>query len=190
MGQAPGDDSALLVQGVARGDRDALARLYDRFGTLVFTVSLHLLRARAEAEDLLQEVFLQVWRQASAYDPERGSPEAWLLTIARSRGIDKLRSMRRSDERIRPTEDVRPTPDVGVASGADPSEARVTVGGVLASLPDAQRRVLELAYFEGLTLSEIATRLGEPLGTVKTRMRTGLERMRGALSSASGVARS
>ena len=122
MGQAPGDDSALLVQGVARGDRDALARLYDRFGTLVFTVSLHLLRARAEAEDLLQEVFLQVWRQASAYDPERGSPEAWLLTIARSRGIDKLRSMRRSDERIRPTEDVRPTPDVGVASGADPSE--------------------------------------------------------------------
>jgi RNA polymerase sigma-70 factor (ECF subfamily) len=190
MDQAPGDDSALLVQGVARGDRDALVRLYDRFGTLVFTASLRLLRARAEAEDLLQEVFLQVWRQASAYDPERGSPEAWLLTIARSRGIDKLRSMRRSDERIRPTEDVRPTPEVGVASGADPSEARVTVGGVLASLPDAQRRVLELAYFEGLTLSEIATRLGEPLGTVKTRMRTGLERMRGALSSASGVARS
>jgi RNA polymerase sigma-70 factor (ECF subfamily) len=187
----PVDDAPALLVRIAAGDRDAFARFYDRFGSLVFTVALRLLRARSEAEDLLQEVFLQAWRQAAAYDPGRGSPEAWLLTITRSRGIDKLRSIRRREERIRPVEEAEGPRDVGVVeSGAAQSEAKVTVTPALAALPDAQRRVLELAYFEGLTQSEIATRLGEPLGTVKTRMRTGLERLRGALTEGAERARS
>jgi RNA polymerase sigma-70 factor (ECF subfamily) len=136
----------------------------------------------SEAEDLLQDVFLQVWRQASSYSQERGSPEAWLMTITRSRAIDKLRSLRRREQRVVSSEEATAVGEGGkVESGAAASEARLVVRGALARLPEAQRVVLELAYFDGLTQAEIATRLGEPLGTVKTRMRAGLERLRGFL---------
>ena len=187
MGPVPATEAAELVAQVARGDREAFGRFYDGYASLVFAMALRLLRVRSEAEDLLQEVFLQAWRRAATYDPDRGSPEAWLLTMTRTRGIDKLRSTRRRDERIRPVEDSSPADQGAVASGAAQSEAKLTVMGALAGLPDLQRRVLELAYFDGLTQSEIATRLGEPLGTVKTRMRTGLDRLRGFLGSASGA---
>ena len=174
MGPVPATEAAELVAQVARGDREAFGRFYDGYASLVFAMALRLLRVRSEAEDLLQEVFLQAWRRAATYDPDRGSPEAWLLTMTRTRGIDKLRSTRRRDERIRPVEDSSPADQGAVASGAAQSEAKLTVMGAL-------------AYFDGLTQSEIATRLGEPLGTVKTRMRTGLERLRGFLGSASGA---
>jgi len=187
MGPVPATEAVELVAQVARGDREAFGRFYDGYASLVFAMALRLLRARSEAEDLLQEVFLQAWRRAATYDPDRGNPEAWLVTMTRTRGIDKLRSRRRREERIRPVEDESPADQGAVASGADRSEAKLTVMGALAGLPDLQRRVLELAYFDGLTQSEIATRLGEPLGTVKTRMRTGLERLRGFLGSASGA---
>jgi RNA polymerase sigma-70 factor (ECF subfamily) len=138
----------------------------------------------------VQDVFVQVWRQAETYNNARGTPEAWLLTMARSRGIDKLRSRRRRDEMVRPVEDPDRLPEPAVqASAAGRAEARVTLGSALADLPAAQRDVLELAYFDGLTQSEIAARLGEPLGTVKTRMRSGLERLRGVLAARSGTKR-
>jgi RNA polymerase sigma-70 factor, ECF subfamily len=188
MSREPAPDAVELVGEVARGNREAFGRFYDRYASLVFSFALRLLRARSEAEDLLQEVFFQAWRQAATYDPARGHPEAWLLTITRSRGIDKLRSMRKKSGQTVSMEDRESPSEAGVvASGAARSEARLTVTGALAELPDAQRRVLELAYFDGLTQSEIAARLGEPLGTVKTRMRTGLERLRGFLGSASGA---
>jgi RNA polymerase sigma-70 factor (ECF subfamily) len=187
MAAAP-DDPALLIRQVARGDDAAFGRFYDRFASLVFAFALRLLRARPEAEDLLQEVFVQAWRQAASYRPERGSPEAWLLTITRSRGIDKLRSIRRRDGAMRPSAEESGTgAERGtVESGAARSEAKLVVGGVLAGLSDSQRQVLELAYFEGLTQTEIAARLGEPLGTIKTRMRTGLERLRESHAVRSG----
>jgi RNA polymerase sigma-70 factor, ECF subfamily len=176
------DNPIALLQQIAGGDRDAFRRFYDRYASLAFTFALRLLGSRSEADDLLQEVFLQVWRQAQSYSPERGSPEAWLITMTRSRGIDKLRALRR-----RRTSPLTPDAPAGVDSGAQvepPSqaaEAKLTVQGMLARLPETQRLVLELAYFDGLTQSEIATRLAEPLGTVKTRMRAGLERLRGFL---------
>ena len=185
--QDAADGPVALIARCARGDPDAFSRFYDRFASLVFTFALRLLRVRSEAEDLVQEVFLQAWRQAASFSEERGSPEAWLLTITRSRGIDKLRSMRRR-ERLRPVDEPEDQRATGVVeSGAAQSEAKLTVTSALAELPDAQRRVLELAYFDGLTQTEIATRLDEPLGTVKTRMRAGLERLRGALAVKSGA---
>lgn len=179
--EAP-DNPLHLIQRMATGDRDAFARFYDRYAALVLTFATRLLQVRADAEDLLQEVFLQVWRQAKSYDQARGSPEAWITTITRSRAIDKLRSRRRRDESAGSPQVSSPLDGVRkVESGAAESEARLAVHGALAQLPEAQRVVLELAYFDGFTQSEIAARLGEPLGTVKTRLRAGLERLRGFL---------
>jgi RNA polymerase sigma-70 factor (ECF subfamily) len=182
MGIEPPDTAVQLLRRVASGDREAFARLYDRYASPVFTFALRLLHTRSDAEDLLQEVFLQVWRQASDYRAERGSPEAWLMTITRSRAIDKLRSRRRTEQSVGASEEaLSGAVDGRAGSDTAASDARLMVQGALAQLPEAQRLVLELAYFDGLTQSEIAARLGEPLGTVKTRMRAGLERLRGFL---------
>ena len=190
MGTGAPEASVRLLRDVARGDRDAFARFYDLHAALVHTFALRILRERGEAEEVVQDVFLQVWRQAETYSRERGTPEAWLITMARSRGIDKLRSRRRRDEMVRPADNPDRLPELAVQeSAAGPAEARATLGGALADLPAAQRSVLELAYFDGLTQSEIAARLGEPLGTVKTRMRSGLGRLRGALGAGSGAER-
>ena len=145
----------------------------------------------AAAEEVLQEVFWQVWQDAGHYDPRRGSPEAWLVMRAQTRTIDRLRSMRRRERTF-----VAPL-DEGVAR-ADPAgrenpatlaEDRGLVQGALGRLPDPQRRVIEMAFFEGLTQAEIAARLGEPLGTVKTRARAGLERLRQFLVGGEQAAR-
>jgi RNA polymerase sigma-70 factor (ECF subfamily) len=174
-----GNDPARLIQEMARGDRDAFERFYDRYASLVYTVALRILRVRSDAQDLLQEVLLQVWRQAGSYSPDRGSPEAWLLTITRSRAIDKQRSVRRIERGLTATGDPPRLEGGGkVESGTTQSDARLTLHGALQKMPEAQRTVLELAYFDGLTQSEIAARLGEPLGTVKTRIRAALQRLR------------
>ena len=190
MDAAAPDASVWLLGEIARGDRDAFARFYDLHAPLVHTFALRILRERGEAEEVVQDVFVQVWRQAETYSTDRGTPEAWLITMTRSRGIDKLRSRRRRDEMVRPVEDPDRLPEPAVqASAVGRAEARATLGGALGELPAAQRSVLELAYFDGLTQSEIAARLGEPLGTVKTRMRSGLERLRGILATRSGAGR-
>jgi RNA polymerase sigma-70 factor (ECF subfamily) len=173
-----------LIRQVADQDRDAFSQLYDRFSTLVFTLAMRMLKVRSDAEDLLQEVFLQVWRQAQSYNVDRGSPEAWIINIARSRAIDKIRSIRRMERSFVLTDDpARAESGDNVESSAAESEAKLAMNSALANLPDAQRRVLELAYFDGLTQTEIATRLAEPLGTVKTRMRTGIQRLRDMLGT-------
>ena len=173
-----------LIQQVAKQDRDAFSQLYDRFSTLVFTLAMRMLKARSDAEDLLQEVFVQVWRQAQNYSAERGSPEAWIINIARSRAIDKIRSIRRMQKSFVLTDDpARAESPDNVESSAVESETRLTMNSALANLPDQQRKVLELAYFDGLTQNEIADRLAEPLGTVKTRMRSGIQKLREILGT-------
>jgi RNA polymerase sigma-70 factor (ECF subfamily) len=179
--------AAHLIQQVANQDRDAFSQLYDRFSTLVFTLAMRMLKARSDAEDLLQEVFVQVWRQAQSYSAERGSPEAWIINIARSRAIDKIRSIRRMQKSFVLTDDpAQAESSDNVESSAAESETRLAMNSALANLPDTQRKVLELAYFDGLTQSEIADRLAEPLGTVKTRMRSGIQRLREILGAELG----
>ena len=137
-----------LIQRVANQDREAFSQLYDRFSTLVFTLAMRMLRVRSDAEDLLQEVFVQVWRQAQGYSAERGSPEAWIINIARSRAIDKIRSIRRMEKSFVLTDDpARAESGENVESSAAESETRLTMNSALANLPETQRKVLELAYF-------------------------------------------
>ena len=169
-----------LIKGMAAGDREAFAQFYDRYAPLVFPLILKLVRERAEAADVLQEVFWEAWQGAAGYDPERGSPEAWMVTRARSRAIDRIRALRRRSETF-----VAPADEALTAAAGDPARdaaVRAEERGILRSaldrLPEAQREVIELAYYGGLTQTEIAERLKQPLGTVKTRIRLGLERLR------------
>jgi RNA polymerase sigma-70 factor, ECF subfamily len=176
-----------LIERMARGDREAFGQFYDQSASLIFTFAMRILKDRSNAEDLLQEVFLQAWREAGSYSQERGSPEAWIITMTRSRAIDKLRSIRRREKSFVTVADPSGKEYDGKFEGnAAISDARVMVNSALAQLAESQRKVLELAYFDGLTQSEIAAKLKEPLGTVKTRMRTALERLRGLLGAKAG----
>jgi RNA polymerase sigma-70 factor, ECF subfamily len=173
---------ASLIRQAAHRDREAFSQLYDQFSSLVYTFAMRMLRVPHDAEDLLQEVFVQIWHQADRYSEDRGSPEAWIMNITRSRAIDKLRSKRRMEKSFVLTDDpARAESPANVESSAVESETKLTVNSALASLPEVQRRVLELAYFDGLSQTEIADRLKEPLGTVKTRMRSGMQRLRDML---------
>lgn len=167
-----------ILRAVADGDEQALGQLYDRYRLILFGLILRILHSQAEAEDVLQEVFLQVWRRASSFDETRGRPFTWLVTLARSRAIDRLRSLGSRDRTA--TESAREVIDSisDAATDAIKSEQSAVVRRALAELPEEQRRSLVLAYFEGLTQTEIAERLNTPLGTIKTRMRSGMTRLR------------
>jgi RNA polymerase sigma-70 factor (ECF subfamily) len=169
---APARDG--LVQRLTSGDPAALGEFYDRYAGLVNGLALRILRNAAEAEDVVQEVFVQVWRQAERYDSARGSAEAWLCMIARSRSLDRLR--RRASRREESDETL-----AGAGSETPRTEEALAVRKALESLTSDQRRALELAYYEGMTQSEIAERLQEPLGTIKTRIRTAMIRLRDVL---------
>lgn len=167
-----------VLHAIAGGDEQALSALYDRYRLILFGLILRILHSQQEAEDVLQEVFLQVWRRASDFDETRGRPFTWLVTLARSRAIDRLRSLGSRERTAQ--EAARSVPD-SISDAADDavkSEQGEIVRGALRELPDEQRRTLFLAYFEGLTQTEIAERLNTPLGTVKTRMRSGMMKLR------------
>jgi RNA polymerase sigma-70 factor (ECF subfamily) len=171
-----------LIAGVARGDRQAFAALYDRNGAILFGIVLRILRSRSEAEEVLQEVFLQIWQGARGFDESRGQPLPWLTLLARSRALDRLRARTVRD---RTAAAVAAEPDPQVGDAADEvalSEIGLTVRRALAEISADQRTALTLAYFEGLTQSEIAVRLDRPLGTVKTHTRLGLARLRELLN--------
>jgi RNA polymerase sigma-70 factor, ECF subfamily len=169
-----------LIRRMAAGDRDAFGRFYDRYAPLVYPLILRIVRDRADAADVLQDVFWETWQGASAYDAGRGTPEAWVITRARTRAIDRIRAVRRRGETFVPPIDEGQAAAPAAIGGdaAERAEDRGVVQKALTQLPDAQRQVIELAYYAGLTQTEIANRLRQPLGTVKTRIRLGLERLR------------
>src|SRR5207245_3120551 len=162
-----------LIRRMAGGDRDALAAFYDAYAPLAFGVLRRMLPPE-EAAEVLQDVFWALWRGASDYDAARGTPEAWVTIRARSRGIDRLRSLSRRDEMFVSAEPRQEAADRPAAEFVALVEERDLLRGALGALPPEQREVIRLAYFGGLTQSEIATRLGQPLGTVKTRIRLGM----------------
>ncbi|WP_164021822.1 sigma-70 family RNA polymerase sigma factor [Pyxidicoccus trucidator] len=175
----PAADKALLQQ-VALGSGAAMREVYARCGAKAFAVTLRLLPSRADAEEVLQEVFLDVWRRAREFDPDRGGLETWVTTIARTRAIDRLRSMGTAARTVEgathqppPVSATPQAPDEASAQG----QHRKRVLAALKQLPAEQREVVELAYFEGLSQREIAERTGDPLGTVKTRARLALEKL-------------
>ena len=166
-----------VVALIARSDDLALAELYDRFGRPAYALAVRVLRDPALAEDAVQDAFLDVWRQADRFVPERARASAWLFTFVHRRAVDVVRR-----EERRRTEPLESAPVAASSGGAD-DEAwlrleRERVQGALKRLPDAQRETIELAYYGGFTQSELAERLGEPLGTIKSRMFTGLARLR------------
>lgn len=176
----PSPDTALL-HAIARGDESALASLYDRYHSILLGLLLRILHSRVEAEDVLQEVFLQIWQRAANFDETRGRAFTWMVTLARSRAIDRLRSL---DSRQRADNTALRDAAESISDASDDAyqaEQRAIVGAALAEIPEEQRRALLLAYFEGLTQSEIAARLNQPLGTIKTRMRSGLSKLRDLL---------
>ena len=158
------------------GDQSAMAELYDRYSSVVYAVALRVLGDAGAAEDVLQEVFLQLWRNPGAFDAARGSLGAWLAVITRNRAIDSLRRRRPETD----IEDVIVSVAPDLASQADRSRAAEKVRGVLGAMPPPQRHALEMAYFEGMSHSEIANKTGDPLGTIKTRIRAGLIALRKA----------
>jgi RNA polymerase sigma-70 factor (ECF subfamily) len=172
-------DSA-LVRAMADGDRDALAHLYARFAASLLSVGLRILGERREAEDLLHDVFLEAWRNASRYEPARGTVRAWLLMRMRSRALDRKKSAGFS--RSVPLEEGRAA-ERELARGDEGAFAsdRQTVRRALEELPGEQRRVLELAYFEGLSSSEISARIAVPIGTVKSRVAAAMAKLRAGL---------
>lgn len=175
-----GADDRALLRAVAARDKEALRQLYTRHSAVLFALALKVLSDRAEAEDVLQEAFVQVWKTAGSFDEGRGKPIGWLIMLTRSRAIDRLRSRK---TRTRVTESMaKDASQVGEArTPADEAlatEAQRTVRTALKSLPSEQRVAIELAYFGGLTQFEIAQQLSQPLGTVKTRIRNGMMRLR------------
>lgn len=185
--QRRADEDAALVAALAADEARALEQLYDRYSALVFSVALRVLHDQTLAEDVTQEVFLRLWRQPASFDPERGRFISWISSVARNRALDELRKVtRRRGAEEQSEEAILDLP--GEGRGEDPQEAaelseeRARVRAAMAELPAAQRQVIELAYFSGLTQVEIADRTGDPLGTIKTRVRLGMRKLREALT--------
>lgn len=155
-----------------------MAQLYDRYSSIVYSVALRVVGDTGTAEDILQEVYMQLWRNPGAFDSSRGSLPAWLAVITRNRAIDFLRKRRPESD----IADVIVSSEPDLAGDVARNRAVEKIRGTLGSMPVAQRSVLEMAFFEGLTHSEIAEKTGEPLGTIKTRIRTGLLALRKALN--------
>jgi RNA polymerase sigma-70 factor, ECF subfamily len=168
-----------MVTALKAGDQSAVAQLYDRYSSVVYAVALRVLGDTAAAEDILQEVFLQLWRNPGAFDAARGSLGSWLAVITRNRAIDLIRKRRPETD----IEDVIVSVAPDLAGDADRSRAADKIRGVLGAMPPPQRSALEMAYFQGMSHSEIASKTGEPLGTIKTRIRAGLITLRKAFQT-------
>ena len=177
---------AELLRRMSRDDREAFAQLYDRFSRPLFATALRILGNSAEAEDIVQDVFLALWEKAADFDASRGSAFAWAVTLTRNRSIDRVRARKRRQEILTTaTEEEAGTQPAGAGpDSADKLVAKEQAGAIrnaVASLPPEQQRAVELAFFSGLTQQEIAEQLREPLGTVKARIRRGLLRLRDIL---------
>ncbi len=175
-----------LLRRVAQGELPALSEFYDQTATPLFSLALRILADHAEAEEVIQDVFVQVWEKAAAFDPLLGSPFQWAFGITRHRAIDRLRNRQR---RARLIEELLEKGAAEAPASASPDaeavevESAASVRGALVNLPDDQRQAIELSFFAGMTHAEIATALNEPLGTVKARIRRGLLKLREALEA-------
>ena len=179
--EAESDDA--LLDAIRRRDEAAIAVLYDRYGRLAFGLSFRVLQDRGAAEDVVQEAFLSIWRRAESFETARGSVRTWLLSIVHHRSIDRLRGTAGRTRQDAPIDDFE-----RVLSVADPWREvsqlmqRETLQRVIATLPDAQRQTVEMAYFDGYTQQEIATAMEVPVGTVKGRLRLAMQRLRSLLA--------
>ncbi len=171
-------DEAALIERIRAGDERAMGELYDRYAGVVYGVALRVLGNTMSAEDVLQEVFLQLWRNPQAFDPDRGRLAPWLAVIARNRAIDLLRKRPMEDD----IEELPISTGVNLEDEAAERMAISQIRAVLGQLPQEQRRALEMAFFEGMTHTEIAAKTGDPLGTIKTRIRSGLLALRKAFA--------
>ena len=175
-------DDADVIREAARGEIQGLATLYDRHAGLLLAMANRILGDKALAEDLVQDVFMEVWRRAHAFDPSRGSVRTWLLVRLRSRDVDRLRSAQHRREVA--VDDVAPREPSPTAEDPELAPDRALVRKAIAELPEDQRLVIELSYFHGLSSSEIAERMGSPLGTVKSRTAAALTKLRAAMVAA------
>ena len=177
-------DQASLIKSIADGDQHALSTLYDSTSRLIFGLVLSIIAERGAAEEVLLDVYTQVWRQAGRYTEGRGTPLAWLTTIARSRAIDRLRAGRAEQQRTAPLDLTIQTADTqNLEEALVVREQQLRVRGALQTLSAEQREVIELAYYSGMSHSEIASKTGLPLGTVKTRVRSGMIKLREMLGA-------
>jgi RNA polymerase sigma-70 factor (ECF subfamily) len=177
MSQQPLD--LQCMERLRAGDPRALRELYDRYGSLLYSVALRILGNGTDAEDAVQRCWVQAWQTAASYEPRRGPVAAWLLTMVRSRALDLARSVasrRRAEDAVEA--ESAPDPPLDPSDSAERRTLREKIAHAMESLSDEQRRVLQIAYFEGLSQSEVAVRVGAPLGTVKSWTRQGLERLR------------
>lgn len=173
------EEDALLLGRVERGDEQAMAALFDRYSRVVYSVALRVLRDAAAAEDILQEIFMQVWRSPDRFTATRGSLGGWLAIVSRNRAIDALRRKRPTEQ----VEDAILAAPVNLADDAERSLLMERARAAISQLPVEQRKTLEMAFFDGLTHTEIAEMTGDPLGTVKTRIRSALQSLRKAFQA-------
>jgi RNA polymerase sigma-70 factor, ECF subfamily len=180
--RAPDDghpELASVIRMIAAGEHSVMTRLYDLTNHLIYGFVIRILRDAPAAEEVLLDIYLQVWKQASRYDDTRGSPLAWMLTIARSRAIDRLRAERQEQRNLEPlAESVALTASIAPEQNEPFAEVRASICSALSVLPAAQRRAIEMAFYEGFTHNEISRALEQPLGTVKSNIRRGMIHLR------------
>ncbi|MEE8046621.1 MAG: sigma-70 family RNA polymerase sigma factor [Dehalococcoidia bacterium] len=183
------EDLELLAQ-IGNQDREALATLYDRYGRRVFALAVRILNDPVGSEEVTQDVFMSVWRRGATYTSKKGKFTTWLFSIAHNRTIDELRKRRRDRSRMNDDIDDHLNIQSGDISPADATVAKseyAKIRAAMENLPEEQKNVVELSYFKGFTQTEIAEKTGQPLGTVKTRMRLALKKLRKALSAEMGA---
>lgn len=186
MTTQPSLDDIPLLQRIAKHDQAALSQLYDRYARVLYALSFKILASAEEAEEVVLDVFSQVWRTASGYDAQRGRVDVWLFMVTRSRALDRLRALQRLSKAATASVDAAKVESYSLCNPEENlliSERRTQVLAALGKLPQEQRQVLELAYYKGLTHVEIAAQTGKSLGTIKTRIRLGLVKLRLALGS-------
>jgi RNA polymerase sigma-70 factor (ECF subfamily) len=180
-----GLDDRQLIERTALGEKEALEELYTRYSTSVYSLARFMLRQEALAEEATQDIFLNIWLKAGSYNPNRGEPRSWIMSVAHHKAVDIIRSRRRnitmSDPKDYETLDLLPSAQMSTAEEAELNLERDRIRKALAVLPPAQKEVIILAYFHGYSQSEISEKLGQPLGTVKTRVRLAMQKLRSEL---------